>query len=193
MDLMQFHQTHIVNVTMALKYPALVTYFQDQGGEEILEKAIQDLTRFHGVVTGAVNGDEHLAGNDPARGAELCSIAEYMFSLEMSLEIFGDPKYGDLLERLAYNAYPAMFSEDYTGHQYLQQANQIRATNEERPWFNNEKDSIHTAWSPTSDAVRRICIRLGRSLCKVSGTKKGIRLFLWCLHLAGCVQARARK
>ena len=141
MDLMQFHQTHIVNVTMALKYPALVTYFQDQGGEEILEKAIQDLTRFHGVVTGAVNGDEHLAGNDPARGAELCSIAEYMFSLEMSLEIFGDPKYGDLLERLAYNAYPAMFSEDYTGHQYLQQANQIRATNEERPWFNNEKDS----------------------------------------------------
>ena len=53
-----------------------------------------------------------------------------MFSLEMSLEIFGDPKYGDLLERLAYNAYPAMFSEDYTGHQYLQQANQIRATNE---------------------------------------------------------------
>ena len=57
MDLMQFHQTHIVNVTMALKYPALVTYFQDQGGEEILEKAIQDLTRFHGVVTGAVNGD----------------------------------------------------------------------------------------------------------------------------------------
>ena len=126
MDLMQFHQTHIVNVTMALKYPALVTYFQDQGGEEILEKAIRDLTRFHGVVTGAVNGDEHLAGNDPARGAELCSIAEYMFSLEMSLEIFGDPKYGDLLERLAYNAYPAMFSEDYTGHQYLQQANQIQ-------------------------------------------------------------------
>ena len=59
----------------------------------------------------------------------------------MSLEIFGDPKYGDLLERLAYNAYPAMFSEDYTGHQYLQQANQIWATNEERPWFNNEKDS----------------------------------------------------
>lgn len=141
MALMKFHQTHIVNVTMALKYPAMTAWFQNQGGEEVLQKAIEDLTKFHGVVTGAVNGDEHLAGNDPVRGAELCSIAEYMFSLELILEILGDPKYADLLERLAYNAYPAMFSEDYMGHQYLQQANQIRATNEPRPWFNNLDDS----------------------------------------------------
>lgn len=55
--------------------------------------------------------------------------------------MFGSPEYADLLERLAYNAFPAMFSEDYMGHQYLQQVNQIKATNEKRAWYNNLNDS----------------------------------------------------
>ena len=34
-----------------------------------------------------------------------------------------------------------MFTEDYMGHQYLEQANHVGATNEERDWFNNLPDS----------------------------------------------------
>ena len=55
MDLMQFHQTHIVNVTMALKYPALVTYFRDQGGGNV-RKGDPGSDPVSGVVAGAVNG-----------------------------------------------------------------------------------------------------------------------------------------
>lgn len=141
LELMQFHLTHIVNVTMALKYPALFSWVKGYTKKEVQDKAIAELKQYHGVVTGAINGDEHLAGNNPSRGSELCSIAEYMFSLQIMMEIYGDPYYADLLERLAYNSYPAMFTEDYMGHQYLQQANQVYATNEKRYWYNNLDDS----------------------------------------------------
>lgn len=141
-EMMKYQETHIVNVTMGLKMLALTAWLKgDKNGNEIQKRAICELNKYHGVVTGAINGDEHLAGNSPSRGAELCSIVEYMFSLQIMLEIFGDPAYGDLLEKLAYNALPATISEDYMSHQYLQQANQIKATYEKRNWFNNLNDS----------------------------------------------------
>ena len=66
-----------------------------------------------------------------------------------------------------------MFSEDYTGHQYLQQANQIRATNEERPWFNNEKDSNTYGLGPTGCCTANMHRKRPEKLvCKVSGTKR---------------------
>lgn len=141
-NLMKFQESHIVNITMALKFPALTAWMEgNEKGNELQKKAIEELKKYHGVVSGAINGDEHLAGNSPSRGAELCSIVEYMFSLQVMLEVFGDAEYGDLLERLAYNALPATISEDYMGHQYLQQANQVKVTNEHRNWFNNLDDS----------------------------------------------------
>ncbi len=45
------------------------------------------------------------------------------------------------MEKLAYNALPATITEDFMAHQYLQQANQVLATDEERPWFNNGSDA----------------------------------------------------
>ncbi len=140
-ELMRFHQTHIVNVTMGTKYPAMASWVLDRNLSGTLKKGINTLEKYHGVATGAINGDEHLSGSNPSRGTELCAVAEYMFSLQIILEIFGDTEFADLLERLAYNAYPAMFTEDYMGHQYLQQVNQIAATNETRPWYNNLDDS----------------------------------------------------
>ena len=140
--LMQFHATHIVNVTMAFKYPAVTAWLtQNEAYAGLQEQAIRKMVKYHGVATGAINGDEHLSGSSPSRGTELCAVAEYMFSLQVIMEIFGEAKYGDYLERIAYTAYPAMFTEDYMGHQYLEQANQVAATNEERDWFNNLPDS----------------------------------------------------
>lgn len=140
--MMKYHETHIVNVTMGLKMIAISAWLEGKEfGNETQKQAIKELAAYHGVVSGAINGDEHLAGKSPSRGAELCSIVEYMFSLQVMLEIFGDTEYGDLLERLAYNALPATISEDFMTHQYLQQANQVKATYEKRNWFNNLEDS----------------------------------------------------
>lgn len=141
LQLMKFHHTHIVNITMALKYPAIAGWVKNENYNRLLKDAISILKKYHGVATGMINGDEHLAGNSPSRGTELCAVAEYMFSLQIILELYGDSEYADLLEKLAYNAFPAMFTEDYMGHQYLQQVNQIKATNEKRDWYNNLNDS----------------------------------------------------
>ena len=127
---------------MGLKHPAMEYFFRgDERYRRITREGINDLTRRHGVVSGCINGDEHLAGNNPTQGSELCSVVEYMFSLQAMTEVFGEPYIGDLMERLAYNALPATITEDFMGHQYLQQANQVLVTDEQRPWFNNESDA----------------------------------------------------
>ena len=137
-----YHGTHIVNVAMALKHPAMEYFFgSDEAYRTIAQRGIGALTRSHGVASGCINGDEHLAGNSPNQGAELCSVVEYMFSLQSLIEVFGEPYLGDLMEKLAYNALPATITEDFMGHQYLQQANQVLVTDEERPWFNNGSDA----------------------------------------------------
>lgn len=137
-----FHATHIVNVTMGLKHPALHQYFfGDIDGRDITERGIRQLEHYHGVASGCINGDEHLSGPDPRQGAELCSVVEYMFSLSVMLEILGDGKLADRLERLAYNALPATITEDYMAHQYLQQANQVQVDIRRRPWYNNRDDA----------------------------------------------------
>ena len=138
-----FHATHIVNVTMGLKHPALHQYFfGDIDGKGITEHGIGELEKFHGVVSGCINGDEHLSGTDPRQGAELCSVVEYMFSLSVMMEILGDGKLADRLERLAYNALPATITEDFMAHQYLQQANQVQVDIRKRPWYNNRNDAL---------------------------------------------------
>ncbi len=141
-DMIPYHETHIVNVTMGFKHPAIRSLFcEDKDYAKLAKEGLKDIIRRHGVVSGCINGDEHLAGNNPTQGSELCSVVEYMFSLQSLIEVFGDPWYGDLMERLAYNALPATITEDFMGHQYLQQANQILVDDTPRPWFNNDNDS----------------------------------------------------
>ena len=60
---------------------------------------ISELEQYHGLPNGMFSCDEHLAGLDPSQGSELCTVVEYMFSLEHSLAISGDPALGDRLEQ----------------------------------------------------------------------------------------------
>ena len=141
-EMFPYHETHIVDIAIGQKHPAVRAFLDEQiDYHAISRKGIEDLIKYHGVVSGCINGDEHLAGNDPRRGAELCSVVENMFSLQSLLARFEDPFYGDLLERLAYNALPATITEDFMAHQYDQQANQIAADERERPWFDNGPDA----------------------------------------------------
>ena len=141
-DTMKYHANHIVNVTMGFKYPAMLSYFFDDLDYEAVSLAgMESADKYHGVASGAVNGDEHLSGNNPSQGAELCSIVEYMFSLQTMLEAFGLPCFADKMERLAYNALPATITEDFMAHQYVQQANKVLVSKAKRNWFTNNEES----------------------------------------------------
>jgi hypothetical protein len=137
-----YQQTHTVNIAMGLKKPALYGLLS---GEDIDQNApragIEQLMRYHGLANGIWAGDEHLSGNNPTQGSELCSVVEYMFSLEVLAAVYGQVFFDDQLEKVAYNALPATIAPDWRSHQYDQQVNQIKCSQEPRPWYNNGEAS----------------------------------------------------
>ena len=130
---------HGVNNAMAIKYPGL---WYQQSKDERFRKAvysgIEKYDRNHGQVAGRFSCDEHLAGNAPNQGTELCSVVEYMFSLEELYAIFGDNKLADRLELLTYNALPGGTTPDMWAHQYDQQSNQVLVSAAKRDWSSND-------------------------------------------------------
>lgn len=141
-NLKVFHFTHAVNAAMAVKMP-LLYYQQSKDAVHYLagKKGIEELMKYHGLPTGMFTGDEHLNGSSPTQGTELCTVVEYMYSLEEMLKITGDSYYGDILEKAAYNALPAALSPDMKAHQYLQQVNQVLVSKAKRNWYDTYNES----------------------------------------------------
>jgi uncharacterized protein len=120
---------HVVNTGMAAKAQALWWRASGRAEDRRFPYAMLELLdRYHGQTTGVFTGDECLAGKNPIQGTELCAVLEFMYSLEHILAAFGDPVFGDRLEKVAFNALPATFSPDMWAHQYDQQANQVQCT-----------------------------------------------------------------
>jgi hypothetical protein len=133
---------HGVNNAMAIKYPGLwYQQSKDIRFKNAVFSGIEKYDKNHGQAGGKFSADEHLAGNSPAQGTELCTVVEYMFSLEELYEILGDNKLADRLEVLTYNALPGATTPDYWSHQYDQQSNQILASIAKREWSSNFDDS----------------------------------------------------
>ncbi|MGA8727796.1 MAG: beta-L-arabinofuranosidase domain-containing protein [Terracidiphilus sp.] len=102
---------------------------------------ISELNKYHGLPNGMFSCDENLAGLDPTQGSELCTVVEYMFSLEHSLAIVGDPRLGDGLEKLAFNALPGTLTDDMWAHQYNQEPNQVECSLHQKPWTTDGPES----------------------------------------------------
>ena len=129
---------HVVNNAMAIKYPGL--WYQQSKDDRFKNAVFTGISKYdtnHGQAGGRFSGDEHLSGKSPARGTELCSVVEYMFSLENLYEIFGDNKLADRLELLTFNALPGTTTPDMWSHQYDQQSNQVLVSGAKRDWSTN--------------------------------------------------------
>ena len=136
--------THIVNNLMAVKSYGL--YYRLTGNKKDLKTAsmiLKTLNKYHGAVTGAINGDECLAGLSPNHGSELCSIVELMYSLEVLSKIDGTSKYQEQLERLCFNALPSATTNDMWAHQYVNQVN--------APFIKKDNNVIWTTNGPESN------------------------------------------
>ncbi len=135
------HMTHVVNVAMGIKQPAL-RYLLDGAAShrDAIDVGLANLDHYHGQAHGMFSGDEWLAGPDATRGVELCAVVEAMFSLEQLVRVFGGISYADRLERLAFNLLPATLTADMTAHQYHQQANQVLVTIAQREWTHADDD-----------------------------------------------------
>ena len=146
----QYHFSHGVNLAMGLKAPGVMNLFKsgfkEQGGFKF---GWAKLVKHHGVASGMFICDEHLNGNSPTQGSELCAVVELMSTLEALLGL-GDfsQEYADILEKLAYNALPAAFTADMTAHQGDEQVNQVKVSREKRKWYNHSDDANLYAFAP---------------------------------------------
>lgn len=137
-------ETHVVNIAMALKSEVLYCEITGEKSHMLAERMLKILFDFHGTAYGHFTGDECLSGNSPVQGSELCGIVEAMYSYEWLTAITGKAKWGDLLEKLAFNALPAAISDDMWTHQYDQQVNQIACIKFENKVFrtNSEESNL---------------------------------------------------
>jgi DUF1680 family protein len=120
------YYTHGVNNAMALKAYALWSRrSRDPADRNAVYDFLAILDQYHGQATGIFTCDEHYAGLSPSQGTELCTVVEFMYSMEMLLSVLGDPRFGDRLESVAFNNLPAAFKPDMWAHQFDQQANQV--------------------------------------------------------------------
>ncbi|KAJ8090384.1 hypothetical protein PM082_018980 [Marasmius tenuissimus] len=128
-------KAHGVNVAQAIKSEAVAYRFtHDSTDLDSIRKRIDLIERFHGSVSGVLVADEHLGGLHPARGSELCTVVEQMYSYEYVYSVLGDNQFADKIERLAYNALPGTLTDEMWAHQYLQQSNQ--------PWARHMDPSV---------------------------------------------------
>jgi len=129
---------HVVNNAMAIKYPGL--WYQQSKDDRYKDAVLAGIRKYdinHGQAGGRFSGDEHLSGNTPNRGTELCSVVEYMFSLEELYEILGENSLADRIELLTYNSLPGTTMPDMWSHQYDQQSNQVLVSGAKRDWSSN--------------------------------------------------------
>ncbi len=134
--------THGVNNGQAVKAgPVWSVVSGDPQDRSAVLQMIAELDKYHGLPNGVFSCDEHLAGPDPSQGSELCTVVEYMFSLEQALAISGEASLGDKLERLAFNALPGTFTDDMWAHQYNQEPNQVECSLHHKPWTTDGPES----------------------------------------------------
>lgn len=140
----EFDFGHGVNRAQGFKEPAV--YFQRSGDRShlaVLHNGWRRVMAFHGQIQGLYSGDEFLHGPGSTQGTELCTVVELLSSLETALAIGGEAWLADAIERIAFNALPAMLSADHCGHQYFQLPNQVECTPGARAfWVPHENDLL---------------------------------------------------
>ncbi len=134
--------THGVNNGQAIKTGPVWSLVSNSATDRAgAQRMISELDTYHGLPNAMFSCDEHLAGRNPSQGSELCTVVEYMYSLEQSMAITGDPALSDRLEQLAFNALPGALSDDMWTHQYNQEPNQVECSLHHKPWTTDGPES----------------------------------------------------
>jgi len=123
-----FGDNHGVNVAEGFKMPP-VCYLRSLSATDknAFMLGITNGQNLHGQAHYALSCTEFLAGKSSLQGPELCSIVDKIFSNGVAMNIIGDPKIGDVTEKLAFNALPGCLSKTSRQHQYYDLPNQAQS------------------------------------------------------------------
>jgi hypothetical protein len=136
-----------VIVAWISKLPGLV--YEMKPEERYRQAVFEGIARreqWFGQIAARSTGHEHYGklkdGRRPTNGTELCGVVEYIYAMELLLEIFGEVELADRLELLAYNSLPGTCTPDFFAHQYDQQANQVNVSIATRGFDNTDTANL---------------------------------------------------
>lgn len=118
-------ETHVVNLAEMIKVEGMTESLLGDAYHGRAERHYGLLMKYNGTPAGIFTGDECLSGLSPIQGTELCAVVELMYSCKKMYKATGDTVWLERLEKAAFNALPAAFSDDMWAHQYDQMSNQI--------------------------------------------------------------------
>ena len=121
---------HGVTFCEELKLPMLLyAYTGKERYKELALNAHRNLLREHMLPDGIPVSAEALYGRGEIRNShETCDIADYTWTLGYFLQITGDARYADMIERAAFNALPGAVTKDFKALQYFSSVNQVIVT-----------------------------------------------------------------
>jgi hypothetical protein len=134
---------------------------RDVEGGEVLElawsRAIARLER-HTLPSGALVGDESVHdAPSPASGYEYCTTTELLVSLSAALVSTADARFGDRVERIAFNAAQGARLADGCAVAYLSRDTRLEATAELTDGYSEGRPGRRFKFSPTHEDVACCC------------------------------------
>jgi hypothetical protein len=114
---------------------------------------------FYTVPSGALIGDESVHGTaHPEMGYEYCTMCELLVSLASALQKFGDSRYGDWLENLAFNAGQGARLANGKAICYLSVENRLEAVDTRPDAYQiNRFRGARYKYSPTHEDIAVCC------------------------------------
>ena len=134
---------HCVSYCELMKVPMLLASVT--GKKEYLEQAVnieRKLVRDHLLPDGCPTSVEQTRGNNVHWGHETCDIADFTWSVGYALELTGDAKYADEIEKCVFNAGPGAVTKDFKALQYFSNLNQFLARGDS----NHNTHSYGSTW-----------------------------------------------
>lgn len=90
--------------------------------------AYEKVQQEHLLADGLHSAAEAMEGHDALASHETCNITDYTWSLGHLLQITGDARFADQIERVIFNALPGTITKDFKSLQYFSCPNQLIAT-----------------------------------------------------------------
>lgn len=124
-----FQPQHNVNVNEALKFPPLAWLFtHNKFDHDAFQIGMANIDRRAGRIDGQDSGSEMITNRSSTAGVEFCCDVERILSDGIAINILGDPKIADQMEKVAYNSVPAHTSALMRQMTYYQLPNEVTCT-----------------------------------------------------------------
>lgn len=125
---------HGVTYCEEMKLPALLYMYTGKEEYRRIALAFEDkLVHYNMLPSGVPSSAEYVLGNSIENAHETCDIADFTWADGFFLEMTGDGKYADQIEKAVFNALPGAITKDFKAIQYFSNMNQFTATGESNP------------------------------------------------------------